>query len=340
MLYIGLDVHKEFCQACVIDESGRALSNERFSSTNEELDRFLDRFQDAKFVLESTGIWEFIYEGIERRGFEAVLAHPLKVRAIAEARVKTDKVDAETLAQLLRADLIPRSWIPPKDIRDLRQLVRQRAYLVRQASRFKNRIHAEILRRGVRRPENLKTPFAQRSIRWMRSLDIPTVTSCLNCLESVQVQVQEINAQLLVEFERRGDAQLIATVPGIGFYGALLILAEVDDVRRFHHPEKLCAYAGLVPTVSQSASSVKYGSISKDGSAYLRWILTESVHVHTRYEPGSQLSRFHARIAKRRGRRVATVATSRKLLRIIYWMLVRHEPFHSHGFNPVKRLHS
>jgi transposase len=340
MLYIGLDVHKEFCQACVIDESGRALSNERFSSTNEELDRFLDRFQDAKFVLESTGIWEFIYEGIERRGFEAVLAHPLKVRAIAEARVKTDKVDAETLAQLLRADLIPRSWIPPKDIRDLRQLVRQRAYLVRQASRFKNRIHAEILRRGVRRPENLKTPFAQRSIRWMRSLDIPTVTSCLNCLESVQAQVQEINAQLLVEFERRGDAQLIATVPGIGFYGALLILAEVDDVRRFHHPEKLCAYAGLVPTVSQSASSVKYGSISKDGSAYLRWILTESVHVHTRYEPGSQLSRFHARIAKRRGRRVATVATSRKLLRIIYWMLIRHEPFHSHGFNPVKRLHS
>jgi len=340
MLYIGLDVHKEFCQACVIDESGRALSNERFSSTNEELDRFLDGFQDARFVLESTGIWEFIYEGIERRGFEAVLAHPLKVRAIAEARVKTDKVDAETLAQLLRADLIPRSWIPPKDIRDLRQLVRQRAYLVRQAARFKNRIHAEILRRGVRRPGNLRTPFSQGSIRWMRSLDIPTVTSCLNCLESVQAQVQEINAQLLVEFERRGDAQLIATIPGIGFYGALLILAEVDDVRRFCHPEKLCAYAGLVPTVSQSASSVKYGSISKDGSAYLRWILTESVHVHTRYEPGSQLSRFHARIAKRRGRRVATVATSRKLLRIIYWMLVRHEPFHSHGFNPVKRLHS
>jgi len=340
MLYIGLDVHKEFCQACVIDESGRALSNERFSSTSEELDRCLDRFQDAKFVLESTGIWEFIYEGIEKRGFEAVLAHPLKVRAIAEARVKTDKVDAETLAQLLRADLIPRSWIPPKDIRDLRQLVRQRAYLVRDAARFKNRIHAEILRRGVRRPEDLKTPFAQRSIRWMRSLGIPTVTSCLNCLENVQAQIEEINIQLRLEFDRRPDAKLLATTPGIGFYGALLILAEVDDVHRFHHPEKLCAYAGLVPTVSQSASSVKYGSISKDGSAYLRWILTESVHVHTRYDPSSQLSRFHERIAKRRGKRVATVATSRKLLRIIYWMLVRHEPFHSHGFNPVKRLHS
>jgi transposase len=139
----------------VIDCSGRVLSNERFSSNEEELDRFLDGFKKAKFVLESTGIWEFIYEGIEKRGFEAALAHPLKVRAIAEARVKTDKVDAETLAQLLRADLIPRSWVPSKDMRNLRQLVRQRAYLVQRAIGFKNRIHAELLRRGVRRPDNM-----------------------------------------------------------------------------------------------------------------------------------------------------------------------------------------
>ena len=149
MLYIGLDVHKEFCQACVIDERGRALSNERFPSTHESLDVFLAGIKDAKFVLESTGIWEYIYEGIEDRGFEVVLAHPLKVRAIAEARVKTDKVDAETLAQLLRADLIPRSWVPSRDIRDLRQLVRQRAYLARQSTSFKNRISAELLRRGA-----------------------------------------------------------------------------------------------------------------------------------------------------------------------------------------------
>jgi len=103
MLCIGLDVHRELCQACAIDESGRPLSNERISSTNEELDRFPGRFQDAKFVLESTGIWEFIYELIWKRGFEAVLAHPLRVRALAEARVKMDRVDAETLARLLRA---------------------------------------------------------------------------------------------------------------------------------------------------------------------------------------------------------------------------------------------
>ncbi len=332
--YVGLDVHKEFCQAAVIDDYGRVLSNEKFSSTRKELDRFLARFKDAKFVLESTGIWEFIYEGIEKRGFEVVLAHPLKVRAIAEAKVKTDKVDAETLAQLLRANLIPRSWVPSKDVRDLRQLVRQRAYLVQQSTSLKNRIHAELLRRGVRRPEKFKEPFSLKSIDWMRSLGFPTVSSCLNCLENVQAQIEEINIQPLDEYNRRSDAQLIATIPGIGFYGALLIRAEIDDIHRFQRPENLSAYAGLVPTVRQSASSVHYGAISKVGSSYLRWMLTEAVHTHTRCEPDSRLSRFHAKVARRRGKQKAIVATARKLLLIIYWMLRTKEPYHSQGFNP------
>jgi transposase len=318
----------------VIDDYGRVLSNEKFSSTRKELDRFLARFKDAKFVLESTGIWEFIYEGIEKKGFEVVLAHPLKVRAIAEAKVKTDKVDAETLAQLLRANLIPRSWVPSKDVRDLRQLVRQRAYLVQQSTSLKNRIHAELLRRGVRRPEKLKESFSLKSIDWMRSLGFPTVNSCLNCLENIQAQIEEMNIQLLDEYNRRPDAQLIATIPGIGFYGALLILAEIDDIHRFQRPENLCAYAGLVPTVRQSASSVHYGAISKVGSSYLRWMLTEAVHTHTRCEPDSRLSRFHAKVARRRGKQKAIVATARKLLLIIYWMLRTKEPYHCQGFNP------
>jgi len=334
MLYIGLDVHKEFCQACVMNKSGKVISNERFLSTQEALDSFLDRFDKAKFVLESTGIWEFIYEGIERRGFEVVLAHPLKVRAIAEARVKTDKVDAQTLAHLLRADLIPRSWVPSKDVRDLRQLVRQRSYLVRQSTSLKNRIHAELLRRGARRPEELKEAFTKKGVGWMRSLRIPTVDSCLCCLENVQGQIEAINGKLLEEFGRRPEARLIATIPGIGFYGALLIHAEIDDIHRFAHPSKLCAYAGLVPTVSQSASSVRYGGVSKEGSAYLRWILTEAVHVHIRHNPTSRLSKFYARVERRRGKHKATVATARKLLHIIYWMLLNKERYHGHGFNP------
>jgi transposase len=148
-------------------------------------------------------------------------------------------VDAETLAQLLRSDLIPRSRVPSRDIRDLSQIVRQRTYLARQSTSFKNRISTELLRRGVRRPPELKTSFTKKDIQRMRSLDIPMITSNLGCLERIQSQVEEMNQQLLVEFKRRPDAQLIATIPGIGFYGALLIHAEIDDINRFRIPNIL-----------------------------------------------------------------------------------------------------
>ena len=321
-------------------ENGRVISNERFSSTRAGLDGFLSRFKKAKFVIESTGIWEFIYEGIERKGFDVLLANPSKVRAISEAKVKTDKVDAETLAHLLRADLIPKSHVPPRDIRDLRQLVRHREYLVRQTTSVKNRIHADLLRRGIRRPEDQKKPFTHKNVGWMRSLGLLTIDSSLNCLEGIQAQIKEVESFLLAEYNARPDARLIATVPGIGFYGALLILAEIDDVRRFPDPEKLCAYAGLVPKVHQSASTIYHGNITKCGSPHLRWILTEAVHVHVNHCPESQLSRFHHRVARRRGSQRATIGTARKLLHVIYWMLINKEEFHSHGLNLVKKAAS
>lgn len=333
MLYVGLDVHKEFCQASVLNENGKELENVRFDSTMEALDRFLDQFEEARFVLESTGIWEFIYEGIERRGFEVQLAHPLKVRAIAEASIKTDKVDARTLAKLLRLDMVPRSYVPSRDIRDLRQRVRQRAFLVQRCTSFKNRIHAELTRNGIRRPEEMTKAFTKKHREWLRSLGIPTIVVDLDCLEAIESKVASINVELFSEYQRRSEAQLIATIPGIGFYGALLIYAEIADVTRFATPEQLCAYAGLVPTVSQSASSVHYGGVSKEGSKHLRWILIESVHIHRRFAPDTALSIFSARIERKRGKQKATTAAARKLLHIIYWMLLKNEEYHGHGPN-------
>jgi len=243
----------------------------------------------------------------------------------------------ETLAHLLRANLIPKSYVPSGDICNLRQLVRHRAYLVRQTTSIKNRIHAELLRRGIRRPENLKKPFTYKHVEWMRSLGILTVNSSLNCLEGIQKEIEDLNSLLLDEFNSRKDAQLIETIPGIGFYGALLILAEIDDIHRFSHYRKLCAYAGLVPTVHQSASCVRYGGISKDGSKYLRWILTEAVHSHIRSCPHSKLSKFYTRVARRRNKQIAVIATAKKRLRIIYLMLLRQEQYHSHGLDPVEK---
>jgi len=334
MLYVGLDVHKEFCQASVLNEKGFEEDNLRFPTTQRGLESFLDRFEDASFVLESTGVWEFVYEIIEEKGFPVKLAHPLKVRAIAEASVKTDKVDARTLAKLLRLDMVPESFVPSKDIRDLRRLTRLRSYLTQTNTGLKNRTHAELLARGIGRPDDLLKPFTQKSNEWMRSLDILAVDVQLNMVEAVQGQISLINEMIRSEYDRREEVRNLTSIPGIGIYSALVIFAEIGDVRRFPDPEHLCSYAGLTPTVSQSASTVHYGGISKEGSKQLRWILTEAVHSHRRFEPGSNLSRFYDKIAKKRGKQKAAMAAARKLLHIIYWMMLTGEAYHSHGFNP------
>ena len=333
MRYVGLDIHKEFCQASILNEAGEELSNERILSDVDSLNRFLETLDEAKFVLESTNVWEYIYETIESAGFDVVLAHPKQVKAIAAARVKTDKVDARTLAELLRADMIPVSYVPERDVRDLREALVRRASLVCDTTSLKNRVHAKLLRRGIRKPEEFTSNFTQKHRIWLRSQKISSLDHLLNALEATEKEIKEINSTLLKEYEKNDNAKLISEIPGIGYYGALMLTAEIGDVHRFHDPEHLSAYAGLVPTVHQSASSCYYGHISKQGSRYMRWILVESVHIHVRNAPDSQISKFFNKKSKKIGRNKATVATARKMLHIIYWMLTREEHYHSHGLD-------
>jgi transposase len=171
----------------------------------------------------------------------------------------------------------------------------------------------------------------------MRPLNIVTINVNLDCIQAIQVQIESMNEKLYLEYQKRPEAQLISSFPGIGYYGALLIWAEIADIHRFPDPEHLCSYAGLTPTVSQSASTVHYGAISKEGSKHLRWILTESIYTHKRFDPNSQLSKFHSKIEKKRGKQKATTAAARKLLHVLFWMLQNNEPYHSHGSNPVQK---
>lgn len=299
----------------------------------DSLNRFLDTLDEAKVVLESTNVWEYIFETIESAGFDVTLAHPKQVKAIAAARVKTDKVDARTLAELLRADMIPASYVPERDVRDLREALRTRASLVCDTTSLKNRIHAKLLRRGIQKPDEFNKNFTQKHRTWLRSLRIESLDHLLNALEATEREVKEIDAALLKKYEENDHARLISEIPGIGYYGALMLAAEIGDIDRFHDPEHLSAYAGLVPTVHQSASNCYYGHISKQGSRYMRWILVEAVHIYVRNAPDSQITKFFNRKMRKIGRNKATVATARKMLHIIYWMIVKEEHYHSHGLD-------
>ena len=272
--------------------------------------------------MEASYCWQPVYDFLEEKGLEVNLAHPLKTRVIAEAKIKTDATDSEALAHLLRADLLPTSYVPPKELRELRELVRLRTYLVRERTRFKNKIRAELAKRGI---QVLKNPFAKRRGRALRELEIETVNHCLNMIRALDKRIAWVSKELKQKAEENEEAKLLTSTPGIGYFSALAILAEIGEVSRFGDPEKLCSFAGLVPSVHQSGATRYYGRITKQGSRMLRWVVQECLWAHLQHD--TYISRFFFRLASKKGKKIAAVAAARKLLVAIYWMLVRKEKF-------------
>jgi len=320
--YVGLDVHLRTCHATVMNEHGEILKQEKFPNERRELERIFKDIDDAKIAMEACYCWQPVYELLESMGYEVKLAHPMKTRIIAEAKIKTDALDSEALAHLLRANLLPTSYVPPKELRELRELVRLRTYLVRERTRFKNKIRAELAKRGIR---FTKSPFAKRRAPLLRELGIGAVDNCLCMIGALDERIRRVSNELKRKASESEDAKLLMTIPGVGHFSALAVLAEIGDISRFGDGEKLCSYAGLVPSVHQSGAMKRYGRITKQGSGMLRWVIQECVWVHLQYD--TWLTRFFYHLARRKGKKVAAVAAARKLLVVIYWMLKNREEF-------------
>jgi transposase len=158
---------------------------------------FTKGIEEAKVVMESGYCWQPIYDHLEEAGYDVRLAHPLKVKAIAEAKIKTDEIDSETLAHLLRADLLPESYVPPKEIRDLRELVKRRAFLVGMRTRLKNRIHAELAKRDIDPGSPL---FTRRGRALLACLGVDAVSQLLPVMETLDRQIGGCRSESLEEF--------------------------------------------------------------------------------------------------------------------------------------------
>ena len=154
MLYTGLDIHKKTIYATMMDKEGKIVEQAEFSNCKEELENFIC-CRLTKIVIEACGFWMDTYDKLKERGYDVVLAHPGKVEAIASAKMKTDKIDSEILAHLLRSNLIPEAWAPDKDTRERRDLVRFRSYLIRNRSRYKAKIKFVLLKKGVKYPQSI-----------------------------------------------------------------------------------------------------------------------------------------------------------------------------------------
>jgi transposase len=327
MRYIGIDLHKRVLVVAVEGGSGRRPALRTFSCHEVDTVRtFFEAQRPFRAVIEASSSYRWLYELLAPLG-EVVLAHPLRLRAIAAGRAKTDKLDASLLARLLRGELIPAAYVPPQSYHELRELTRARARLSRRSVETRNELHALLTRANLHAP--YRNAFCRAGRRWIAQVDLGVTGNLLRDellrrLAYFESERSLLDRQLETTAVQFPQLAALLDLPGIGLYSALLIIAELGEPGRFRDGRLVGAYAGLTPRVRQSGEHAYHGRISRQGSPWLRWILTQAALHVVRHDQA--LRAFYTRIRKRSSARIARVAVARKLATICWVRLHRwHE---------------
>ena len=333
MRSIALDVHRDFCEVAIKD-GGEVRSGGRIKTSAPELELFAQSLApDDQVALEASGPALQIARLLEPHVGRVVIANTRKVRAIAEAKVKTDRVDARTLCELLAAGFLPEVFGPDEQTRALRRRLARRAALVRQRTRAKNELHAVLARNLKGRPP-ISDVFGVRGRQWLEGLALPadereTVAGCLRQVDFLDREVSETERVLARSALASKEIRRLMSVPGVNLVSAATFVATVGDVARFKAPRKLVSYVGLDPRVRQSGEApARHGHISKQGSPAARHMLCEAAWIVVR-TPGP-LRAFYGRLRARRGAQIALVATARKLC-VLFWHLLTKEEDYAFG---------
>ncbi len=281
--------------------------------------------------MEASYGWSYFYDEVKALVREVKMAHPSKTRAIAEARIKTDTLDASTLAHLLRADLIVEAYAPDRTTREKKNLLRYRSALVKTRTMLKNRVHALLSAHHVedRQFRDLTDKFGKQGRAYMEKLVLPgydrtILSEYLSVISTLNERIKAVEKLISGEFRRDEICRLLETLPGVGKILAVTIRYEIDDIERFISAQKLCSYAGLVPSTYSSGGKTYQGKITKQGNRWLRWAMIEAAQQASRKDPW--LSEVYERIATK-GKKKARVAVARKLLEIVYRIWKEKRPY-------------
>jgi transposase len=330
MPFAAFDIHLKSVEAVLTDDAGAILLRRNFPATREAILEFARRHlsREHRVALEATFHTWAIAALLEPFVAEVVVSNPLRTRAIAEAKIKTDRVDATVLVHLLRLDYLPRVWQPDPATRDLRRATTERANLVADRTRLKNRIHAVLHQRLLVPPKG--DLFSPANLRWLGQLELDpaareSLDRHLRQLAYLETEIADQKSTLARQAYADSRVKLLMTLPGVDFTVAQSLLAAWGEVRRFPSAEKAAAYLGLVPSTHQSADHCYHGPITKQGRAHSRWLLVQAAQ-HLDRHPGP-LGVFFRRIARKKNRNVAVVATAHKLALIAWYMLRHDQPY-------------
>ncbi len=332
MNYVGVDLHKKTISVCVVSQARDALASRRLFCDDEEgIERFFASLGPFSVVVEATARYEWFVRLVEPLAQQVVLAHPGKLRVIAESTRKSDKLDARVLAEFLALDMIPTAHRPTPRLRAHRSLVRHRQHLQQRITATKTQLRRILSDYNADRPDL----FTQLGRQALAGMDL-TPTDRFRCdelsdlLDFLQLRLQRANQRLRLFADEGTDQEqearrVLRTIPGVGEVTSEVVLAELGDVRRFRSAKQAVAYAGLAPGWRESAGKRKDLAIEKKGSRLLRWVLVESAWQVVRYD--ARWRAVFEALAKRTGKKKAITAVARRLLSVMVALLKSGRPY-------------
>jgi transposase len=321
MITLGIDCHKKYSQVAVLNAQGKFLMDARLSNNKEQFAQLIDGL-DGPFqaVIETGYTWGVMYDLLSDLGVDVTVAHALKVKAIASAKIKTDKIDARVLADLLKAELIPEVYIPPKDIRQQKDLLRQRCWLVKSKTALKNRIH-QILTRNHVEESGFSDLFGVGGRKFLDSLtlngpDQNILRQNLELYDFINEQIKETTHWVKDLLKDNRYREVLESLPGFGTILSSLAALEICEISRFAHEGKLSAYSGLVPSTYASGGKVYHGDLIPQCNKWLKYAFVEAAWVAIGCSP--YFRGLFTRMKKNKGANTAIIAVARRLCEIAY----------------------
>jgi len=332
--YIALDIHKHYCVVAGVDRDGQIVL-QPVRVEHEDLEEWLGKslFSGDQVVIESTTNAWHVYDLLEPLVSEVLVANPIKVKQIACARVKTDKKDTLILARLLAANLVPTVWVPPKHVRELRQLISQRRRLVGMHTQVVNRMHSVSHRHHLGHPRGKR--FQEKDMGWREKLEGMErfqLDLDLETKKYLKEQIERVTTELRrMSHEEPWAEQMLylMQIPGFGVVTGMTVLAAIGEITRFESPKKLASYSGLVPGVEQSGVKLRGKSITKEGRRELRWAMVEVAQRAVKADP--HWKSLFSSLERRMHRNQAIVAIARHLLTIVWSVLTRKTSYHHYS---------
>jgi len=294
----------------------------------------------SPIAVESVGNWYWMIDEMEEVGHNPILVHAAKAKLMMGQINKTDKLDAVGLARLLRNGTLPSVWIPPRELRDQRELPRLRMALVRIRTLLKNRVHATLSKYGIQIGEVsdvfgvggralLKNRLQELPPQTRQSVDVQ-----LGLLDQLEEQIQATEDQIKAVVAATPEMKLLMTMPGVGPILAVVLALEIGEVNRFPGPEHMASYAGTVPRIKSSGGRSFFGKVRPDINRYLKWALVEAANIvminQSRWAD-RHVVQLYQRIKDRKGHAKAVVAVARHLAEASYWILKKQEPYKEPG---------